>query len=39
MGKVEEEGKIYKILIVVVVDVDGNDFIDNGEVFLGDKFV
>ena len=37
MGKVVEEGKVYKTLIAVAVDADGNDLTDNGEVLLGDK--
>lgn len=37
MGKVMEEGKIYKTLIAVAVDADGNDLTEDGEVILGDK--
>ena len=38
-GEIEtvEDGKIYKTLIAVAVDADGNDLTDNGEVLLGDK--
>lgn len=35
-AKVEEEGEIYKTLIAVAVDADGNDLPEGGEVALGD---
>ncbi len=37
MGKVVEQGKVYKTLIAVAVDADGNDLTEDGEVVLGDQ--
>ena len=37
MGKVVEEGTVYKSLIAVAVDADGNDLTEGGEVLLGDR--
>lgn len=35
-GKITHEGQIYKTLVAVAVDADGNDLTEDGEIALGE---